>query len=250
MNEFEISRPGGDIRCAAVIPDGSRVLIAAHGFGSSGLSCTNSLLMQTLPQRGCGVVSFDFPCHGGSRAGRDALRIETCLDYLAAVEAETLRHCPGAEVFYFGSSFGAYITALYLSRRPHAGKAAFFRSAAVTMPEIILSQPWPGAEEELAQKGWFTLDYPGYVRPLELTAGFLQDLRENDLFRCYQSDARLTMLHGDADETAPYAAAVRFAAQTGARLITVPGGHHSLNEGDQPRQMVEAVCAFVEGREV
>ena len=250
MNTFEIQELGGDvISCAGVPGSGEKMLIAAHGFGSSALSPTNRRLMQVLPERtGCGVVSFDFPEHGASRAGRTSLRIGICMDYLAAVENAVHARSPQAEILYFGSSFGAYITALYLSLRSHRGSRAFFRSAAVTMPQILLGQSNPAAEAQLAEQGWFALDYPGYVRPLELTAEFLQDLREHDLFKLYKPGPRLTMLHGSADETAPYEAAQRFARFSGAALITVPGGHHSLSEGEQPSLMADAAAEFVLGR--
>ena len=49
MDLFVIDHPAGGIRCAVESAPGRQVLIAAHGFGSSALSNTNRLLMQTLP---------------------------------------------------------------------------------------------------------------------------------------------------------------------------------------------------------
>jgi hypothetical protein len=56
---------------------------------------------------------------------------------------------PEAEICYFSSSFGAYITLIYLTTREHRGKKAFLRSAAVNMPDKY---------EELKQKG-FRLEF-------------------------------------------------------------------------------------------
>lgn len=225
-----------------------RVLIASHGFGSGAQSQTNMQLLRALPPAGIGVVCYDFPCHGKSEAGWDALRIDECMDCLGAVERDVRRRCPDAEIIYFGSSFGAYITALYLSQRSHAGTRAFFRSAAVTMPDIMLGSPFPGVEEALKEKGWFLLDLPGYTRPLEITSEFLDDLRSHNLFEKYKSDASIAMIHGDADEVAPYEAAVRFAEKTGAKLITVPGGHHNLGAEGQGEMMLNAVLEFINNR--
>ncbi|MGI6028438.1 MAG: alpha/beta hydrolase [Candidatus Heteroscillospira sp.] len=248
MEKFNVESPAGVVTGGVLLGGCERVLIAAHGFGSCALSRTNRLLMDTMPQSGWGVAAFDFPGHGDSSAPPEALRIESCLDALEAVENLVQERYPGAETAYFGSSFGAYITAIYLSRRGHRGKRAFFRSAAVTMPDILLGQEWPGAAEQLSERGWFSLDYPGYQHPLAIPQGFLDDLRETELFEVYGSDAELAMIHGDADETVPYEAARRFAEKFGARLITVPGGHHALDEGNQRMETAEALLAFLNGR--
>ena len=57
------------------------------------------------------------------------------------MEAQVLSRMPGAEIVYFGSSFGAYITALYLTKRPHAGNRAFFRPGAFFRLRFVRKKP-------------------------------------------------------------------------------------------------------------
>ncbi|MGE4354295.1 MAG: alpha/beta hydrolase family protein [Oscillospiraceae bacterium] len=246
MLKESIKGPSGyEIPCMFSLHGESQILISAHGFGSCKTSATSMLLHNTLPDSGIGVVSFDFPAHGESGVDGSRLRIANCLDDLGALEAEVLCREPAAEIVYFGSSFGAYITALYLSLRGHKGNRAFFRSAAVTMPDLLLSTSHPVAEESIRENGWFMLALPGSDRPLKITREFLEDLRRHDLFSLYRSDTKLTMIHGDSDSVAPYSAAVRFAQMSGAQLITVPGGEHNLAKPGQPQAMVSAVINFV-----
>lgn len=137
-HEWIPTETGWSVPCLHRIGGGEAlVCVSAHGFGSSKSSPTNQLLLQGLPARGVGVLAFDFPLHGESPDGAPPLRLETCFDALAAAEARARSLAPRAQVVYFGSSFGAYVTLLYLTQRPQAGRRAFLRSAAVCMPELF-----------------------------------------------------------------------------------------------------------------
>ena len=109
-----------------------------------------------------------------------------CIDDLAEVEAHLLARNPQAEISYFASSFGAYITLLYLAQHPHRQRKAFLRSAAVTMPALaagwLLNQR---AQEDLARQGYFVPQYD-YVREMRITPAFLDDLAEYNLFTRYR----------------------------------------------------------------
>ena len=76
-----------DIACLHNISgDEELAIIISHGFGSSKESPTAVTLMETLDARGIGAFAYDFPGHGESPVGGEMLRIENCLDDLAAVE--------------------------------------------------------------------------------------------------------------------------------------------------------------------
>ena len=237
---------GYAIPCAHTLTGKEKMaLIVSHGFGSSKESSTALMLMQKLPAQGIGVAAYDFPAHGESPVGGEQLTVDRCLSDLAAVERYVRSAAPGAEIGYFGSSFGAYITLLYLAGCPHAGKKAFLRSAAVEMP-LLFRHKTPGQEEALARQGFVEFGAQfGYARLLKLTPAFFDSLDAHDVFAQWRQGAgELCMIHGDADQVASYAAAQRFAAQSGAQLLTVAGGDHRLSIPGAPEKVAEAAAAF------
>ena len=241
---------GWSVPCLHRIGGGEAlVCVSAHGFGSSKSSPTNQLLLQGLPARGVGVLAFDFPLHGESPDGAPPLRLETCFDALAAAEARARSLAPRAQVVYFGSSFGAYVTLLYLTQRPHAGRRAFLRSAAVCMPEPFHHKT-PEEEARLQADGSVVLgEEYGYVRPLKLTCGFFEDLDRHDLFTLWRpEEAEVRMVHGELDETIPVEEARRFAVRFQIPLTVIPGGDHRLSIPGAPELVLERAAAFFLGR--
>jgi pimeloyl-ACP methyl ester carboxylesterase len=220
-------RSGYDIPCVSHLTGGEDlVVLISHGFGSSKQSPTAQAVLAALPGYGIGACAFDFPSHGESPAPGELLRIPNCLDDLAAVEAHVRRQAPRAEIAYFSSSFGAYVNLIYLSTREHAGTRSFLRCTAVDMAAILRRGITPAFQSALEKKGYFIMD-EGYVRPLKITRQFLADLDRNDLFRlCRPGMAKLAMIHGADDETAPIADARRFARFVGAELTEVEGADH------------------------
>lgn len=237
---------GYQIPCEYAI-DGKEkmVCIIAHGFGSSKASPTAQMLLEALPKEGICAIAFDFPAHGESPVDGDFLRMENCFSDIASVEKRAQELAPCAEIVYFGSSFGAYTTLLYLSTRPHAGKKAFLRSAAVCMPELFLD-PTPEQQAELNASGFILLgeDY-GYARPLKLTQGFLDDLANYDVFtRWNPGEAKLHMIHGDSDETIPFAEACTFSRKFSVPLTVVTGGDHRLSIPGAPQRVLHCALEF------
>ena len=268
------SRAGYDIPVRYILNgDEEVVVVMAHGFGSGKASPTVTLLMDNLPQSAdksrtqsadksrmqkIGVVAFDFPAHGESPVDGTHLRIENCINDLISAVAFAKAAAPAARIINFGSSFGAYITMLYITRintsrdaagslaktamQPHVVKA-FLRSAAVNMPELF-EKPTPDDAELLARDGYVIMDYE--PRNLKITSEFIADLQANNLFNCFvKGDAQLKMIHGTADEDIDYAKAKAFASQYDIELITVPGGDHRLSIPGAPEKVVEEVLKFI-----
>jgi hypothetical protein len=225
------------------------VVLVSHGFGSSKASPMVQALAAHLQPLGAGVVSFDFPAHGDSPAGEGALRVPNCLADLGAVEAWIRAQDPGTKIHYFGSSFGAYITLLYLASLPARAERprAFLRSSAVTMPRLVESWVDEQAKEDLATRGYFVPDYD-YQREMRITPAFLTDLQENDVFtRCRKDMARLQMVHGARDDVAPVADARRFAQTFGAGFLELPQGEHPLMGPGELEAVLAAATGFFLG---
>lgn len=223
-----------------------KVLVMAHGFGSSKQSPTVSMMMEELPSKGIAVIAFDFPAHGESPVDGTHLRLENCIEDLRQAVAFARETLPDAEIINFGSSFGAYITLQYINAMSgcdRRGIRAFLRSAAVNMPELFAS---PSDEERrmLERDGYIMLNYE--PRDLKITAGFIADLQANDLFADFQrGEEQLRMIHGTDDREIDYAKAVRFAAKNSIDIITVEGGDHQLSVRGAPETVVKETLNFI-----
>lgn len=221
-----------------------QVVIFCHGLGSSKDSPTVLTVSPALRERGIGTIAFDFPGHGESPADGEQFRVENCVKDLASVQAHVQTCCPGAEIGYFASSFGAYINLVYLSASDRAGQSAYLRCAAVDMAGIMRRFTAPEHLAQMEARGYVLLDQE-YTRPLKITREFLDDLDAFDVFRLYRpGSARLEMIHGTADETAPLEDARRFAGFSGARLLEVEGADHRFLIPGGMERVTEAALRF------
>lgn len=209
--------------------DEKKVVIMIHGFSGSKSGPTAELLFSNLPQHDIGVITFDLPQHGESPAGGDELRINNCIKDIIAVEEYTKKRLPEAELYYFASSYGAYITMIYLTMYEHSGTKAFFRSAAVNMPERFMNLP-DNEQRQFDEQGWAMIDH-GYDHPMKIVRGFIEDLRDNNLFKLYNpcSGTETFMVHTDTDEVIEFAKAKAFADKFNIPLAVISGADHSLS---------------------
>ena len=238
MEKISLRKENGQIvPCVAGIPeDPAAIAIVVHGFTSSKESATVRMLLRVLPSAGIGVAAIDLPAHGTEEAREEVLRTEACLDSIAAAEEWVASRCPGKKICYFGSSFGAYCIGLYISTRPHLGRNAFFRSAAVNMPSLFIKEHPNEAEQRLMDE----LEEKGYIQPsfdlgspVTVTKAFIEDLRRNDLFALFSPDKYgphfIAMAHGTADATIDPEEAKRFAGKYRIPVTFFEGEGHSLS---------------------
>lgn len=239
MKTFKLKKENGYmIPCISDIPENAdAVVIMIHGFESCKECPTGQLLLRRMPPAGIGVICYDQPGHGTAEARKEELRIANCMDSLARVEEYIQEDYPDKKIFYFASSYGAYMTGLYISTRPHAGEKLFMRSAAVCMPELFLYPPDTSENQimrrDLKEKGYFTPNM-NLGDPVKVTKGMMEDLAGNDLFEVFgRSDhggTRVEMVHGEKDAVIPLAKAQAFAEKFQIPLTVMKGQGHSISE--------------------
>lgn len=247
MERLKLQKPDSHIvACVKEIPqDPKGIAIVVHGFTSSKESPTVRMLLRRLPEGGIGVVAIDLPGHGQEESRDEELRIEGCKDSLEAAEKYIAEHYPDAEVYYFGSSFGAYITGLYISTRPHKGRKAFFRSAAVNMPTLFIKEHPTEEEKKLLNE----LEEKGYIQPslhlgspVKVTKAMFEDLKENDLFEKFDLNRfgkhTVAMAHGVIDDVIDPKAAAEFAEKFDIPITFFEGEGHSLSNDPQTPERV------------
>lgn len=226
------------IACVREVPEKPEgVVIAIHGFTSSKESSTVSLLLRRLPAAGFCVIGIDLPGHGTEESAQEILRTKGALDSIEAAEEYAVSCFPDLPICYFASSFGAYLTGLYISLREHKGRKAFFRSAAVNMPSLFIKDDLSEKEkrqmEELKEKGYFDSDMDLH-KAVRITQGLMDDFAETDLFAVFDPDRfgehQIRMAHGTKDDVIAPEAAKRFADQFHIPITFFEGEGHSLSD--------------------
>ena len=226
------------------------VCVIVHGFGGSKMSTTSAMMFEGLQPLGLGVISFDFPAHGDSEVDGEFLRVANCLADMEAAESLARELAQEAEIVYFASSFGAYITLIHLAEKKQRRYRAFLRSAAVSMPSLFdrFMPPEMKAHLETTGELFFDKDIYDYDRDLKLTQGFFDDLKGHDVFTIWQKGlAELHMVHGEADETIPLSDAQSFANMFQVPLTVVPNGDHRLSTPGAPEQVLKLAAEFFLG---
>lgn len=238
MEKLKLSKKDSHIvSCVTEIPQNPKgIVIAVHGFSSSKEGSTYQLLMERLSLAGYGVLALDLPGHGTEESAQELLRVSGALDSIETAEAYVTEHYPGIPVCYFASSFGAWLTCLYISLREHKGRRVFLRSAAVNMPELFIRKDLTEWEqhyiEDLETKGYFdiSMDQNASVR---ITKEMFRDFEQTDLFQLFTPDRfgthKILMVHGEKDLVIDPDEAIRFSETFAIPIIRFPEEGHSLN---------------------
>ena len=226
------------ISCITEIPKEPKgIVIAIHGFSSSKEGSTYQHLIKRLPTAGYGVLALDLPGHGREESAQELLRVEGALDSIETAEAFLTKAYPDVPVCYFASSFGAWLTGLYISSRAHKGRCVFLRSAAVNMSEFFSGETKTEQErqfmEDLETKGYFDISMEQNVS-VRITKEMFEDFERSNLFELFEPDRfghhEILMVHGEADQVIDPEAAKRFAKLFDIPLILFPEEGHSLSD--------------------
>ena len=232
---------GYDIICDEAFPENpAGIVIAMHGFAGDRTSRAIALLRSAVTERGFGIISFDWPAHGESPT--DELSVRACLSDLETVVTSVKGRYPGLPLTAFGTSFGGYLTLLYHHLHPGTFGKVILRAPAIRMYHS-LRQNIMSAEDlaALDRDGSYRF---GYERILTVTRDFLAELQTNDLDRLYgdRPCPEIFIIHGTADEIAPFEYSRDFSQRHGSELYPIDGaGHRFLNPGELPEVIDRAV---------
>lgn len=254
IQAFKLEKENGYVvPCVSAVPDNPKaIVVMVHGFESSKECATGELLRRRLPPAGFGVICYDGPGHGTAEARKEPFRLGAGMASLARVEAYAHRTWPERPIYYFASSYGAYMTALYISTRRHLGGKLFMRSAAVCMPELFLGTPEnpidPAYLKQMDELGYATPNM-GLGNPVRVPKGMLDDLRENDLFEKFvpypENDVRVQMVHGECDAVIPVEKALAFARKFRITIRVMRAQGHSLSDTPEaPERVADQAIAF------
>ena len=200
------------------------VLIIVHGFASSKESPTCKRLEEIMPKNGISTLAIDLPNHGENK--KDDLTIKSCLEVIEDTENYVKSLFPNIPIYMFASSFGAFLSLLYINNKKSSVKKLFLRCTAVNMKKILFDSTEPSEWEQLKKEGFIINAH--FLRPVRLSLDFYNEIEKYDLFEIFSTpkDILLKMVHGDCDQIASYDEAVKFSKQFGIDLETIHGADH------------------------
>ena len=248
MEKFIIPKANSrGIPCIAEFPEGcSKIVIIIHGFLSSKESDNAAYMMKYFSEKGMGAIAYDQPGHGTEEAADERLILSSCLDSLRTVERYLSAKYPGAEICYFGSSFGGYVLGIYLSRKLNSGHKAFMRCGAVIFPEMILGDVHAEPDPDVMK----ILDTQGYIETVidgqhaRFSKEFLEELRANSMVEIYDKakpqNVEIAFVHGEKDPVVPLAEVKAFAEKHGYPISVVPEEGHSISSSPESPGIVAA----------
>lgn len=193
-------------------PPGARTVVHFHGNGET--IDANVPFARGLASRGLGVLLVEYRGYGAS-AGTPTEE-GLYLDAAAALDALAKGGAGPDRIVLSGTSLGTGVAAEMAVR----GRGA----------ALVLIAP-----------------YTSIPRVADRFVPFLPtSLMIRDRFDTLEKTARIHLpslvIHGDEDEVIPYPMGQEVAAHLGAKLITVPGGHHNDLLALRGRELLDAIA--------
>lgn len=221
-----------------------RIILYCHGFaGNKDSRSTRRLAEKLVPSyKTTAVVSFDWPCHGDDRSPR--LDLSVCELYLRTVISYLHGRFGAVPIFVNAISFGAYLILKYISDNGNPFEKIVLRSPAVPMYQGLTEKIM--TKDDLAALAKSRPALVGFDTKVRITPQFLQELKDEDLFKrsfCAFADDIL-ILHGTEDEIVPFDRVCEFAEQNELLLLASEGADHRFTDPEKFCAAVNSAAAF------
>lgn len=247
---FSVSGGGHSIRCKLYYSQDPRsvrhMVLFCHGFGGHKDNGAAEKFAQRLlsKHKNVAMVTFDLPCHGEDV--KKKLTLSDCQAYLQQVVSFLKEKYPLEDLYCYATSFGGYLILKYISELGNPFRKIALRCPAVDMYGVLSGNILSAAEQALLRKGKAVP--VGFDRKVPVSSDFLEELKKNDIrtrdYLDYAED--ILILHGTADEIAPFEASHHFSEDRLIELIAVEGADHRFRAPGTMEQAIKASLAFFE----
>lgn len=199
-----------DVFCRIYRPNTkpTEVVIMVHGFAGDKESSVICALGEELSNSGIQVVSFDLPCHGAD-VKNEYVNATDCMLALTKVVNYVEEEFDTLKISFFATSFGGYLLLNFLSINQEKYNKIILRAPAVNMGEILekVIIPEHGFSVKDLNKG-INL---GYENPLLVNKAFLDELKNNDLFKKFKENLNeYHVLQGLKDDVVDVKSVLKF----------------------------------------
>ena len=235
-----LGKNGYNIAYNESIPENANtIIVAMHGFcGDKESSCISALEKRALGLN-IGLIKFDWAGHGESEATGEQLTIDNCMADIDSIIEHVKESHPEAKLVAFSTSFGGYLTLLYLRNHETVFNQVILRSPAIHMYDVLKANIL--TKEEQAQIEEYGSTEFGFERKLKITNDFVADLKNHNVDKLYGgvSLPNVSIIHGTVDDLVPYADSESFAREHGCKLHPVVGADHRYKKEGEIDKVIE-----------
>ena len=214
-----------------------KVIIAIHGFGSNKESSTITALSAVLKENNIGLIAFDLPTHGECKYNYKKLRINACLKRIKSVE-KYLRGIFSGEIGFFASSFGAYLTMLYLEK--YKGK---YSDIILRAPALNMVKPLTNNLEKTTTIQDFKKNKKATVvtkKEIYVSYNFYVDLLKNNIFdKTAMITNTINIIYGTKDITIDNNDIFKLAKIIDCNLFPIENADHRFKNDEDLQKMIE-----------
>ncbi len=220
---------GYDIPTIIDIPMNSKnIIIMCHGFGGSKENSISKLIAQMILNKNIGVVAFDFPLHGESKAKINEFTVENCVTDINVIRNFVKKNFPKKDISLLATSFGGYIAINSFLNGNVFYKYVILRSPAVNMKDVLRNSLLKDNFSEYQRNGIARMGRNG---KMQVTYEFYRDLLKNDILKSNKElKQKMLIFHGTDDDTALISDTETFTKLNSnvAKLIKIPGENHKM----------------------
>lgn len=210
------------IYCFFSIPDDvKKIVIYCHGFGESKDRINQHF--EVLKDRGIGIVSFDFPCHGEDKSDDFCFDLSNSLYYLDRVIESVKGY--GVPISLMGSSFGGYIALSYINKYKVRFDKVFLKYPAVNFYECTKRKLGIDIDYFDTHEFYTFLNGRKYSR-----SAFLEFMNDDLMDSFDKCGNEIYIIHGDKDRTVLLEDIKYFCDKYDIKLDVIYGAEHGMKD--------------------
>ena len=244
---FEINENGHNIRCKLYFnknQDIKKMIMTCHGFGGQKDNGVTQKFAEKLlsKYKGVGVLAFNWPCHGDDV--KKKMKLEDCTTYLQMVIEHVKQQYPIEALYTYSASFGGYMILKYIAEFGNPFHKIALRCPAVNMYEVLSDSVKRHGDLDKMKKG---KGIPiGFDRKIEVTAAFLEELKEADVQKIEYIDYAddMIILHGTKDDSVPFEVSEAFAEENIIEFYPVENADHRFRNPASMEFATKTVMEF------
>lgn len=174
-----------------------QIIIGVHGFFGDKESSVLVKLGETLIKHNMALLTFDLPCHGLNDTSK-TLKLSDCIHAINNVFAWVYKNYPNIPISIFATSFGGYLTLLYLSQNEEKLNKIILRAPAINMSHVLEDILLPF--QSLTAEDLKISRNIGREQALLVDYSFVEELRNHKLQNMQQTKHFLYILQGTKDD--------------------------------------------------
>lgn len=225
--------------------DVKKIILTCHGFDSSKDSSSINKIVEGFSETDIPIISFDWAGHGNNS---EKVTVKNCVNIFKNIENKISNEYPNANIFLYGSSFGAYMILLLLSENfvTNLNKKypfIFLKSPAIKMNEIFKEKLLEEKIENYKKRGYTIKNRnKRMIIPYE----FYEELNEHKIEaqNFINSNQNIMIFHGTKDEIASINDSKKLECDN-IKIMELIGAPHSF-KGKYLNSMIKEMVSIIQ----